>query len=201
VLQCVDGAIKLSAFAQSALLATDTPPKPSTILDRHQAVSTPHLPIIPWPSNEEATMSETFTKGMARNIYFGGSVFFFLIFLALTYHTEQTFPARSNVDQLSESVVRGKGVWERNNCVGCHTLLGEGAYFAPELGNVFKRRGGEEGFKPFLHAWMKMQPLGVPGRRAMPQFNLSDQEVDDMAEFLKWSSKINTNNWPPNKEG
>ena len=146
-------------------------------------------------------MSETFTKGMARNIYFGGSVFFFLIFLALTYHTEQTFPSRSNQELLTESVVRGKGVWERNNCVGCHTLLGEGAYFAPELGNVFNRRGGEEAFKPFLHAWMKMQPLGVPGRRAMPQFNLSDQEVDDMAEFLKWSSKINTNNWPPNKEG
>lgn len=108
-------------------------------------------------------MSETFTKGMARNIYFGGSVFFFLIFLALTYHTEQTFPARSNVDQLTDSVIRGKGVWERNNCVGCHTLLGEGAYFAPELGNVFKRRGGDEGFKPFLHAWMKMQPLGGAG--------------------------------------
>ena len=35
-------------------------------------------------------MSETFTKGMARNIYFGGSIFFFLVFLALTYHTEQT---------------------------------------------------------------------------------------------------------------
>ncbi|MFZ3184201.1 MAG: cytochrome c, partial [Pseudomonas sp.] len=31
-------------------------------------------------------MSETFTKSMARNIYFGGSVFFFLVFLALTYH-------------------------------------------------------------------------------------------------------------------
>ncbi len=27
----------------------------------------------------------------------------------------------------------------------------------------------------------------------MPQFNLSEQEVDDIAEFLKWSSKINTN--------
>jgi len=137
-------------------------------------------------------MSETFTKGMARNIYFGGSIFFFLIFLALTYHTEQTFPQRSNEAQLTESVIR---------CIGCHTLLGEGAYFAPELGNVFQRRGGEEGFKPFLHAWMKMQPLNVPGRRAMPQFNLSEQEVDDIAEFLKWSSKINTNGWPPNKEG
>src|SRR5450830_1810362 len=186
--------------------ATQSPPRITDHPDQQFLIaikrfSPPTFLSWPPPSHEEATMSETFTKGMARNIYFGGSVFFFLIFLALTYHTEQTFPARSNVDQLTESVIRGKGVWERNNCVGCHTLLGEGAYFAPELGNVFKRRGGDEGFKPFLHAWMKMQPLGLPGRRAMPQFNLSDQEVDDMAEFLKWSSKIDTNNWPPNKEG
>ena len=146
-------------------------------------------------------MSETFTKGMARNIYFGGSLFLFLLFLALTYHTEQTFPERTNESEMTEAVVRGKLVWEQNNCIGCHTLLGEGAYFAPELGNVFVRRGGEAAFKPFLHAWMKAQPLGVPGRRAMPQFNLSEQEVDDMAEFLKWTSKIDTNDWPPNKEG
>ncbi|PBD24474.1 cytochrome C, partial [Pseudomonas aeruginosa] len=26
-------------------------------------------------------------------------------------------------------------------------------------------------------------------------------QVDDLAEFLKWSSKIDTNQWPPNKEG
>jgi nitric oxide reductase subunit C len=37
-------------------------------------------------------------------------------------------------------VVRGKHFWETRNCIGCHTLLGEGAYFAPELGNVYKRR-------------------------------------------------------------
>ena len=91
-------------------------------------------------------MSDTFTKGMARNIYFGGSVFFFLVFLALTYQTEQSYPERTNQDQMNESVVRGKLVWEQNNCIGCHSLLGEGAYFAPELGNVFQRRGGEAGF-------------------------------------------------------
>jgi nitric oxide reductase subunit C len=153
------------------------------------------------PSKEETAMSDTFTKGMARNIYFGGSVFFFLVFLALTYQTEQSYPQRTNQDQMNEAVVRGKLVWEQNNCIGCHSLLGEGAYFAPELGNVFQRRGGEDGFKPFLHAWMKIQPLGVPGRRAMPQFHLTDQQVDDMAEFLKWTSKIDTNDWPPNKEG
>ncbi len=82
-------------------------------------------------------MSETFTKGMARNIYYGGSLFFILVFLALTYHTERTIPERTNSELLTESVVRGKLVWEENNCIGCHSLLGEGAYFAPELGNVF----------------------------------------------------------------
>ncbi|CAD5107162.1 c-type cytochrome [Zestomonas carbonaria] len=146
-------------------------------------------------------MSETFTKGMARNIYLGGGVFFFLVFLALTYHTETTFAARTNESEMSEAVVRGKLVWEQNNCIGCHSLLGEGAYFAPELGNVFDRRGGEENFDSFLHAWMKMQPLGVSGRRQMPQFNLSDRELDDLAAFLRWTSKIDTNDWPPNKEG
>ncbi|MFO5970802.1 nitric oxide reductase subunit NorC, partial [Pseudomonas aeruginosa] len=53
----------------------------------------------------------------------------------------------------------------------------------------------------FLQAWMNIQPLNVPGRRAMPQFHLSEGQVDDLAEFLKWSSKIDTNQWPPNKEG
>ncbi|MCJ8170833.1 c-type cytochrome [Atopomonas sediminilitoris] len=146
-------------------------------------------------------MAETFTKGMARNIYYGGSMFFVLLLLGLAWHTEKVIPERSNDLQLTESVVRGKLVWEQNNCIGCHTLLGEGAYFAPELGNVFVRRGGEESFKAFFKGWMAAQPLNVPGRRAMPQFNLSETEVDDLAEFLKWTSQINTNDWPPNKEG
>ena len=146
-------------------------------------------------------MSETFTKGMARNIYYGGSLFFILVFLALAYHTEKTIPERTNADQLTEAVVRGKHVYESNNCSGCHSLLGEGAYFAPELGNVFHRRGGEAGFKHFLPAWMKAQPTGVPGRRQMPQFNLTDQQLSDLTEFLEWTAKINTNDWPPNIEG
>ena len=148
------------------------------------------------PSNEETAMSETFTKSMARNIYFGGSVFFFLVFLALTYHTEQTFPERSNAAQMTEAVVRGKLVWEQNNCIGCHTLLGEGAYFAPELGNVYERRGPD-----FIKGWIKAMPTNTPGRRQMPNFDFSDAQLDDLVEFLRWSNGINTEKWPPNIEG
>ena len=141
-------------------------------------------------------MSETFTKAMARNIFYGGAVFFFLLFLALTFDTVKNLPKRDHRENITDSVVRGKHIWETRDCVGCHTILGEGAYFAPELGNVYKRRGGE-----LIKAWIKAQPTGIPGRRQMPQFHLTDQQLDDVVEFLKWTSEINTNNWPPNIEG
>lgn len=141
-------------------------------------------------------MSQFFTKAMARNIFYGGTLFSVLLFLALTFHTTWKVPQRSNAANLTEQVVRGKHLWETRNCIGCHTLLGEGAYFAPELGNVYTRRGGD-----FIKVWIKAQPTNVPGRRQMPQFNFTDTQLDDLVAFLKWTSEINTEKWPPNVEG
>lgn len=141
-------------------------------------------------------MSGTFTKAMARNIFYGGTVFFFLLFLALTFDTTSNLPKTDNRHNITPAVAAGKHIWETRNCLGCHTLLGEGAYYAPELGNVYTRRGPE-----FIKAWMMSQPTGAPGRRQMPNFNLSDEDLNNLVEFLKYSSEINTQNWPPNIEG
>ena len=141
-------------------------------------------------------MSPGFTSQMARNIFYGGTLFFVLLFAVLIFNTEQRIPQRSNTAELTPAVVRGKHLWETRNCIGCHTLLGEGAYFAPELGNVYKRRGPE-----FIKAWIKAQPTGVPGRRQMPNFHFTDAQLDDLVEFLKWTNGINTEKWPPNIEG
>lgn len=137
-----------------------------------------------------------FTKQMARNMFYGGTVFFILVFAGLVFDTERKIPQRSNAQEITPAVVRGKHIWETRNCIGCHTLLGEGAYFAPELGNVYKRRGGD-----FIKAWMAAQPSGAPGRRQMPQFNLTEEQLNDLVEFLKWTGNINTEKWPPNIEG
>jgi nitric oxide reductase subunit C len=143
-----------------------------------------------------AGVSSGFTKQAARNIFYGGTVFFALLFIGLVFNSAGHIPQRSNQAALTPAVERGKTVWETRNCIGCHTLLGEGAYFAPELGNVVKRRGAA-----FIKVWMQAQPSGAPGRRQMPQFNLTDQQLDDLTEFLKWTGEINTNRWPPNIEG
>jgi nitric oxide reductase subunit C len=146
-------------------------------------------------------MSPGFTSATARNIFYGGTAFFVLLFAVLIFDTEQRIPQRSNSADITPAVARGKHIWETRNCIGCHTLLGEGAYFAPELGNVYTRRGGKDGGTEFIKAWMKAQPSGTPGRRQMPQFHLSDQQLDDLAKFLEWTSRIDTEKWPPNIEG
>ncbi|MBL1321856.1 MAG: cytochrome c [Methylophaga sp.] len=145
-------------------------------------------------------MRETFTKGMARNIYYGGSVFFFLVLIGLTVDTVNRLPATDNRENLTEQVAEGKRVWEVNNCIGCHTLLGEGAYFAPELGNVYTRFGeSTDAIKGFI---MSRPVNGIPGRRSMPQFNLTEEELEAVAQFLKYVDGVKTaRDWPPNIQG
>ncbi|MFP3874726.1 MAG: c-type cytochrome [Thiohalophilus sp.] len=144
-------------------------------------------------------MSEKFTKSMARNMFYGSAVFFFLLFLALTFDTSKALPERDNRQAITPEVARGKAVWEENNCVGCHSLLGEGAYFAPELGNVYKRFGNSE---EAIIAFIKSRPEeGIAGRRSMPQFNLSEEDLKAVAAFLKYASEIDAAGWPPNIQG
>ncbi len=144
-------------------------------------------------------MSENFTKSMARNMFYGGAVFFFLLFVGLTFDTMGQLPKRDHRENITPEVARGKMLWEVNDCIGCHTLLGEGAYFAPELGNVYTRFGNS---KEAIMAFIKSRPVdGIEGRRSMPQFNFSDEDLNAIAEFLKWTSEINTAGWPPNVQG
>ncbi len=149
-------------------------------------------------------MREVMTKSMARNIFYGGSLFFILIFLALSAHSHWYIVNSENSAKLDESVVRGKHVWEKHACINCHTILGEGAYFAPEVANVMTRWGvlddPESAFES-LKGWMEAQPTGIPGRRQMPQFNLSDEELRDLTNFLIWTDNIDAQGWPPNEAG
>jgi nitric oxide reductase subunit C len=150
-------------------------------------------------------MREVMTKAMARNIFFGGSLFFILIFVGLSIHSHYYIVATSTAAApLTDSVARGKRVWEHNACINCHTLHGEGAYFAPEVGNVMTRWGvvdsPEDAFVT-LKGWMESQPTGIEGRRQMPQFNLTDEQMRDLANFLIWADKTNTQGWPPNDAG
>jgi len=126
------------------------------------------------------------SKKQARAFFLGGTLVTFLIFIGLTIFS--LTKDQTNEENITEAVVRGKKIWVSNNCMGCHTLLGEGAYYAPELTKVVDRRG--EGYiKAVLMSPIPWQP----NNRKMVAYNMSEQEALDMIEFFKWIGGIDLN--------
>lgn len=132
------------------------------------------------------------SKSSARRFFIGGTTVFSLVFLGLTVDTIRQVPARSNADKMSESVKRGHDLWTDNNCMGCHTLLGEGAYYAPELTKVVERRGRE-----WIKVFIKDPQAMFPGKRKMVQYPFEPEEIDAIIDFLEWVGHIDTNGFPP----
>lgn len=132
------------------------------------------------------------SKSAARAFFLSGTLLFSAVFLWLTVDTFRRIPAQTNSSELTESVARGKRIWEENNCMGCHTLLGEGAYYAPELTRVYDRRG------PAFIAQMLKDPEAVyPGQRKMVKYDFSDEQIADMVAFFEWIGRMDLNGFPP----
>ena len=109
-------------------------------------------------------MKEKFTKGMARNILWGIFILFPRSYWSYCGYYQQTSKT-DNREAITETVAQGKKVWEENNCVECHTLLGEGAYFTPELVNVYMRFGKST---ETIKAFIKSHPVNcIPRRSSM----------------------------------
>jgi nitric oxide reductase subunit C len=133
------------------------------------------------------------SKSSARIFFLGGTIVTFIIFLSLSWTTlSKDVPAKTHEENLTPQVVAGKHLWESNNCMGCHTILGEGAYYAPELTKVIERRG--EGYiKAVLSSKVPWQPRG----RKMVAYGFNDQQSSDLIAFLKWVGEIDLNGFPP----
>lgn len=131
------------------------------------------------------------SKSQARLFFATATAGFSLVFLGLTVDTLRQVPARSHAQAMTADVVHGRELWDENNCMGCHTLLGEGAYYAPELTTVVERRG-EAWLKLFLHDPAAM----FPGERKMVQYDFTEDEIDALVAFFGWIGSIDTNGFP-----
>ena len=131
-------------------------------------------------------------KKTARNFFIWGTVICTAIFIWLTIDTHKTIPERTNTDKLTDEVVAGKRVWHKYNCNGCHTILGIGVYYSPDVTKVYSKRGDI-----WLKEYLKNPESPDPKRRKMPNQNLSADEITKVIAFLQWVSEIDTNDWPP----
>ncbi len=131
------------------------------------------------------------SKSQAKLFFIATTAGFSLVFLGLTVDTLIQVPERSHAENISPAVIHGKELWEENNCMGCHTILGEGAYYAPELTRVVERRG-----VPWLQTFLRDPQAMFPGQRKMVKYNFTADEIDDIIAFLAWTGKVDTNGFP-----
>lgn len=132
------------------------------------------------------------SKSAAKAFFLTGTIVCSGAFLLLTFDTLKRVPAQTNEHLITEEVHRGKDLWDKNNCMGCHTIMGEGAYYAPELTKVIERRG-----EAFVKAVIKDPQAMYPGQRKMQQYNFKDSEIDDLVAFFKWVGQMDLNGFPP----
>ncbi|HEY6011276.1 MAG TPA: cytochrome c [Nitrospirota bacterium] len=133
------------------------------------------------------------TKKAAFWIFLIGTLSSGVLFLWLTWDTHRQVEALSHVDKLSDKVVEGKRTFEKYNCNDCHTILGFGAYYAPDLTKVMQRIG-EDG----VRFRIKSPETALAGSwRKMPNLKLADAEIDSLVEFFTWVGNIENGDWPP----
>ena len=135
------------------------------------------------------------TKRHTRLFFIGGTLLFATIFVALTIDSHRQFGELTNADMITEEVIEGKHVWHRENCINCHTLFGEGAYYAPDLTKITQQRG-DAYLTAFLRNPSQFYSEEVH-RRLMPNPNLNDTEIAQVIAFLDWVANVDNQGWPP----
>lgn len=128
------------------------------------------------------------SKKQARAFFLIGTFVTFLAFIGLTVYSLGKAQDQSNAENITEAVVRGKHLWDSNNCMGCHTIMGEGGYYAPELTKVVERRGAA-----YIKAALMSQVPWQPNGRKMVAYHMSEAEANDMVAFFDWIGKIDLN--------
>ena len=131
------------------------------------------------------------TKSAARTFFLAGTVVCGVAFIGLTVDTFNRIPALTNAAAITPAVSRGKDLWDSSNCMGCHTLLGEGAYYAPELTQVYTRRGPD-----FIRAMLRDPEAMYPGQRRMVNYRFTAAQIEDLVAFLQWVDGMDLNGFP-----
>jgi nitric oxide reductase subunit C len=116
---------------------------------------------------------------------------------------EPLFGQRLSEAEAEALVTLGKKTTQAKNCMNCHTFLGNGAYYAPDLTKAWLDPGwiSADNRENLMLAFLKDPPNNArtfgSGRR-MPNLGLTDEEARGVVAFLKWMSAIDTNGFPHN---
>ncbi len=122
------------------------------------------------------------------------------------YEEKEKFFGRDDYSEKEarELIHLGKLTIQAKNCMDCHTLLGNGAYYAPDLTKAWldpnwntlaPAYGGKE---YAIAAFLQNPPAMAMHERKMPNLGITKKEAKAVVAYLKFMSAIDTNGFPRN---
>jgi nitric oxide reductase subunit C len=130
------------------------------------------------------------TEKALQRTFIGGTVVFLALLLGMTVDSLHQVNA-VRTPPVTDQVAHGKYVFQRKNCNDCHTILGIGGYYAPDLTKVADARNAD-----WLSRFLADPQAAKPGT-TMPSQKLAAADVADLVAFFDWVRHIDTNGWPP----
>lgn len=95
-------------------------------------------------------------------------------FLGYSFDLYVSPPKEKDGELINNSLAaEGKLLWQKKNCTSCHQIYGLGGHLGPDLTNIASKRSREH-----IEVFLKH------GTNVMPDFNLSQQEIDAFQAFF-----------------
>jgi nitric oxide reductase subunit C len=118
---------------------------------------------------------------------------------------ELLFGHEYDVQEAAAIVRQGKLVIQSRACMDCHTFLGNGAYYAPDLTKAWLDPVWTQMWMPETNTHTRADAMVAflmnPQKyanwdRRMPDLHLTTAEAQATVAYLKWLSSVDTNGFP-----
>ncbi len=112
---------------------------------------------------------------------------------AATLFVSTRMPPQALVAPPSVSVTAGRAVTQKYRCTDCHTILGSGATYGPDITRAWSRFLGRAGgdaavARSSMLAFLQHPPNASIDRRQMPNFRMTPAEAGVVIDYLQWAS-------------
>ncbi|MCB1568155.1 MAG: cytochrome c [Xanthomonadales bacterium] len=181
---------------------------------------------------DESNCQESLKRRRALAV-FGLMMVFFIALSAFSFLGSRGQVTPDTITYGTHQADEGKRIFQAYNCMGCHTMVGNGAYFAPDLTETYELAGPAwlAAFLPSAGGWpteaavrtqlanaVVSADAGVssieeyytkfPGTKErierrgghkslMPNLPFQGDEVPQLIAYLKYTSAMDTEGWPP----
>ncbi len=112
---------------------------------------------------------------------------------AATLLVSTRLPRSALVAPVTVSVTAGRAVAQKYRCSDCHTILGSGATYGPDITRAWsrfvRRAGGDEAVaRSSMMAFLQHPPNASIDRRQMPDFRMTPAEAGAVVDYLRWTA-------------